>query len=76
MYEFARLSQHRTVVSYDPLTITLFYELNATEFIRPLCPVYLRTVLPYITSVRIIILSLPPLINLELSLLIYILLTS
>jgi hypothetical protein len=46
VYELALLSQHLIVVSYEPLTITLFYAFNATLFTRPLCPENLLIVFP------------------------------
>ena len=51
-------------------TITLLSGLNRTEFILEVCPVYLRIYLPYTTSVKMTFLSPPPVMNLELSLLI------
>lgn len=50
-------------------TITLFSGLKQTELILAVCPVYFLIYLPSMTSVSMMFLSPPPLINLELSLL-------
>jgi hypothetical protein len=49
--------------------MTLFSGLKQTELILAVCPVYFLMYFPYTTSVRMMFLSPPPVMNFELSLL-------
>ena len=56
-------------LDYGGVTMTLLSGLKQTELTLEVCPVYFRIYLADMTSVSMIFLSPPPLINLELSLL-------